>query len=200
MSHFLFITTLPWYLIPSLYGWGNWCLGKLNNMAECPWVVNVRTQALSPATVPLPHPERQAEQQHTWQLWKERQRSCRVGTSCPSLNHWRAPLTFLAGYLAGQAAKAMTVAVATAEISEQTLATTVTLDSTISHEDRTDSERLDKAQVQFSSVQFRRSVVPNSLRPHGPQHARPPWRAAPFWPWFITGGQEKAVIQGSNIM
>ena len=124
----------------------------------------------------------------------EGQRACRVRTSCPSLNHWSAPLTFLAGYLAGQAVKAMTVAVATAEISEQTLATTVTLDSTISHEDRTDSERLD------SSVQFSRSVVPNSLQPHGLQHARPPWRAVPFWPWFITGGQEKVVIQGSSIM
>ena len=58
---------------------------------------------------------------------------------------------------------------ATAEISEQTLATTVTLDSTISHEDSTDSERLDKAQVQFS-----RSVVSDSLRPHGLPHARLP--------------------------
>ena len=70
--------------------------------------------------------------------------------------------------------KALTVAMATAEISEQTLATTVTLDSTISHEDSTDSERLVKAQVQFSSVQFSRSVVSDSLRPHGLQHARPP--------------------------
>ena len=70
--------------------------------------------------------------------------------------------------------KALTVAMATAEISEQTLATTVTLDSTISHEDSTDSERLEKAQVQFSSVQFSRSVVSDSLRPHGLQHARPP--------------------------
>ena len=70
--------------------------------------------------------------------------------------------------------KGLTVAMATAEISEQTLATTVTLDSTISHEDSTDSERLEKAQVQFSSVQFSRSVVSDSLRPHGLQHARPP--------------------------
>ena len=29
-------------------------------------------------------------------------------------------------------------------------------------------------QHKFSSVQFSRSVVPNSLRPHEPQHARPP--------------------------
>ena len=130
-----------------------------------------------------------------WQLWKEGQRSCRARTSCLAPNHWLAPLTFLAGYLAGQAEKALTVAMATAEISEQTLATTVTLDSTISHEDSTDSERLDKAQVQFS-----RSVVSDSLRPHGLPHARPPWRAIPFWPWLITGGQEKAVIQGSSIM
>ena len=28
--------------------------------------------------------------------------------------------------------------------------------------------------VQFSSVQFSRSVVSDSLRPHEPQHARPP--------------------------
>ena len=28
--------------------------------------------------------------------------------------------------------------------------------------------------VQFSSVQFSGSVVSDSLRPHGPQHARPP--------------------------
>ena len=28
--------------------------------------------------------------------------------------------------------------------------------------------------VQFSSVQFSHSVVSDSLRPHGPQHARPP--------------------------
>ena len=136
----------------------------------------------------------------TWQLWKEGHRSCGVRTPCPTPNHWFAPLTFLAGYLAGQAVKALTVAMATAEISEQTLATTVTLDSTISHEDSTDSERLEKAQVQFSSVQFSRSVVSDSLRPHGLQHARPPWRAIPFWPWFITGGQEKAVIHGSSIM
>ena len=27
----------------------------------------------------------------------------------------------------------------------------------------------------FSSVQFSRSVVSNSLRPHEPQHTRPPW-------------------------
>ena len=27
----------------------------------------------------------------------------------------------------------------------------------------------------FSSVQFRRSVLSDSLRPHEPQHARPPW-------------------------
>ena len=75
----------------------------------------------------------------------------------------------MAGYLAGQAVKALTVAMATAEISEQTLATTVTLDSTVSHEDSTDSERLDKAQVQVSC-----SVVSDSLRPHGLPHARPP--------------------------
>ena len=29
--------------------------------------------------------------------------------------------------------------------------------------------------VQFSSVQFSRSVVSDSLQPHGPQHARPPF-------------------------
>ena len=35
--------------------------------------------------------------------------------------------------------------------------------------------RWEQAQcVQFSSVQFSHSVVSNSLRPHGPQHARPP--------------------------
>ena len=28
--------------------------------------------------------------------------------------------------------------------------------------------------IQFSSVQFSRSVVPDSLRPYGPQHAKPP--------------------------
>ena len=30
-------------------------------------------------------------------------------------------------------------------------------------------------ELAFSSVQFSCSVVPNSLRPHGLQHARPPW-------------------------
>ena len=41
----------------------------------------------------------------------------------------------------------------------------------------------------FSSVQFSHSVVSNSLRPHGPQHARPPCpspttRTYPnSWPW-----------------
>ena len=136
----------------------------------------------------------------TRQLW-EGQRSCRVRTSCPSPNHWSAPLTFLAGYLAAQAVKALTVAIATAEISEQTVATTVTLDSTISHEDGTDSEAgWGQGQAKVRSGQVTRSVVSDSLRPHGLQHARPPWRAIPFWPWFITGGQEKAVKQGSSII
>ena len=90
----------------------------------------------------------------TRQLW-EGQWSCRVRTSCPSPNHWSAPLTFLAGYLAGQAVKVLTVATATAEISEQTVATTVTLGSTVSHEDGTDSERLDKAKFRPSSGQVR---------------------------------------------
>ena len=61
----------------------------------------------------------------------------------------------MAGYLAAQAVKALTVAIATAEISEQTVATTVTLDSTISHEDGTDSERLDEAKVRPRSGQVR---------------------------------------------
>ena len=33
--------------------------------------------------------------------------------------------------------------------------------------------------TQFSSVQFSRSVVSDSLRPHGLQHARPPWDSDP---------------------
>ena len=32
--------------------------------------------------------------------------------------------------------------------------------------------------VQFSSVQFSRSVVSDSLRPHELQHTRPPWESA----------------------
>ena len=33
---------------------------------------------------------------------------------------------------------------------------------------------LQKGMIQFSSVQFSRSVVSDSLRPHEPQHTRPP--------------------------
>ena len=71
----------------------------------------------------------------------------------------------MAGYLAAQAVKALTVAIATAEISEQTVATTVTLDSTISHEDGTDSERLDEAKVRprFQSWTEPRGVFPRPL-------------------------------------
>ena len=36
-------------------------------------------------------------------------------------------------------------------------------------------EFVTKKLVQFSSVQFSRSVVSDSLRPHEPQHARPPY-------------------------
>ena len=36
---------------PLILWMGKLMLGKLNNLAECPWVVNVRTQALSPAKV-----------------------------------------------------------------------------------------------------------------------------------------------------
>ena len=37
--------------------------------------------------------------------------------------------------------------------------------------------------VSFSSVQFSRSVVSDSLRPHGLQHARPPCPLSPCPPW-----------------
>ena len=35
--------------------------------------------------------------------------------------------------------------------------------------------------LEFSSVQFSRSVVSDSLWPHGSQHARPPWRPPNSW-------------------
>ena len=38
----------------------------------------------------------------------------------------------------------------------------------------TEQLTLEKYRVELSWVQFSRSVVPNSLRPHGLQHARPP--------------------------
>ena len=48
----------------------------------------------------------------------------------------------------------------------------------LSQNDTLEANRTDKIEVstrvQFSSVQFSRSVMSNSLRPHELQHARPP--------------------------
>ena len=65
----------------------------------------------------------------------------------------------------------------------------VVIECRIEHE-----AQLQGASLQFSSVQFSRSVVSDSLRPHELQHARPPcpsptqgalgkplWRSEPFW-------------------
>ena len=45
-------------------------------------------------------------------------------------------------------------------------------------------------QTQFSSVQFSRSVVSDSLRPHRLQHARPPYPPGRHW-----GQEEKGTTE-----